>query len=111
MESQPWFFGPVLTDLIVGFLAGACFGRIIWRVLVWFILPLVVAGLAVNRHALFDESGEAQGWAMLAALTLTGYGFIAAGLGVLAGSLLRLALKAMLPKPQGTTNNKDAGSS
>lgn len=102
-----YFFGALFTDLIVGFLAGACVRRTIWRVVVWFTLPIVVAVLAVLPAALDFDSGEEQGWAEFSAFFLILGGFIATGVGILLGSLLRVCLKKNPPKAQSGMSNED----
>lgn len=86
--------GAFLANLILGFLAGACIRRTLWQVLVWFILPLVVAVLAVQDGAEFIV------------LILTFTGFIATGAGLALGSLFRALIIRISPKTQSGTNSQ-----
>jgi hypothetical protein len=107
-RDDMYLFGALFTDLIVGFLAGACIWRTIWRVVVWFTLPIVVAILAVLPAALDFDSGEEQGWAEFVAFILMLGGFVATGAGLALGALLRALIKRNLPKEQSGTNRQDA---
>ena len=98
--------GPLLTDLIVGFLAGACIPRKIWRVLVWFALPLIIAILVVHPNAGVSEEEEEGQRIVVFVLTLGG--FIATGAGLVIGALLRAFIKRNLPKAHSGTNSQDA---
>lgn len=99
--------GPLLTDLIVGFLAGACIRRMIWWVPVCYILPFVVAILAVHPRALVSDSAEEKGWAMIGLFLFASFGFIATGAGLALGALFRMLIKK-IPKAQSGTYRPDA---
>lgn len=101
--------GALLTNLIVGFLAGACIRRTLWQVLVWFILPLVVAILAVSveasPHRLFIER---EGMAVIAVYILAIFGLMGAGVGLSLGSLFRALIKRISPKARNGANSQGA---
>jgi hypothetical protein len=91
---HPTIFWPLLFDLAMGCIGGAFSGRIIWRLLTWFIVPLAVAVVVARPQFLFAGSGEERGWAMLTLFYLAPHGFVACGMGVSIGYLFRRVIRA-----------------
>lgn len=101
--------GALLTNLIVGFLAGACIRRTRWQVLVWFILPLLLAILEVSVEATpFRLLIERDARAVIPFCILAYFGFIATGAGLALGALFRALIKRISPKGQNGTNSQGA---
>src|SRR5438045_3380620 len=80
---------PLVLDLAFGFSAGLLVTGAGFRFLGWFVPPLLVALLCASPRALFGESGEAHGWAMLALIGLVVFGLPALGVGTLLGYFVR----------------------
>jgi hypothetical protein len=91
---HPAIVWPLLTDLVLGFVAGCWSKRVLWRVLA---LPAIVFSVAIGCSLqignMFTGTGESGGWARILFIQLTASGLIACGVGILLGYLLRRAVR------------------
>jgi len=85
----PGIFFPLMADVGLCFLVSFLSKRAIWRFLASAIIPVVVA-LSFGIY-FSDSSGEAGGWAFLAAIYLLVAGAVAGGLAGILGYFTNLA--------------------
>ena len=85
-------FWPLVLNLVVGCIVGACSKRVVWRLLIWFVFPLTVAIVAADPQDLFSESRESAGLSLIVFFGFATFGLLACGLGVLTGYFLRRAI-------------------
>lgn len=95
---HPIVFGPILTNLVMGFIVGFFLKRIFWCLIALPIIPLVTA-FAWSYYPFPDEGlfvagdWETAMWGRVFFVYRFVYGFVPCGMSLLLGYFLRRALR------------------